>query len=133
MTDVVQDIDRPDVNGVPPKMLGICEALKAATAGIVPVLTVTTDDNVCSSIHFRGSFDAKEKWLYGIFENSRYFRFMLNASGNRRYYTEGDTITAELISCGGNSSERAAMKFRKYTSTPEKVISKLQEWLEKNV
>lgn len=115
----VEDIDRPDVGGVPAKMSGIAELAKKELTGLVPYLVIRASDNLCSTVGITGSFDAKESWSYGILENSRYFRLTLQPKG--RYYTEGEKISVELLS--------GCKKFRKYTGTPEKVIEKISEYL----
>ena len=73
MTEIVYDIDRPDVNGVPPKMQAIRDQVAEALEGFVPVLSVKTDDNLCSSVIVRGAFNPKEEWYNGIFQNGLYF------------------------------------------------------------
>jgi len=126
---VVLDIDRPDVDGVPPKMKAICdhvrEALKElAENGTTPVLSISTDDNIMSSVYIAGSFDPREKWANGIFENSRYFKFFIRTEKDRRYYEEGLKV---CISGGG--CYKIKNKFRKSTSTPEKVTERLKNWI----
>ena len=118
--NMIEDISRPDVNGVPPKMLPILP-LFSPLAELVPVGHARTDDNLMSTIWVAGSFDKRETWANGIFENSRYFRFMISTEKGRRYYSEGDRVTAELTTDRG---------FRKYTATPEKVAAKIRAWIE---
>lgn len=118
---VVHDVDRPDVNGVPPKMLAIADQVRAALSA--PFLTVETNDNLCSSVIIRGSFQAKEEWSGGIFYNSPFFMLILTPPG--RYYKEGDRITAKL-----STNSRQVKKFRAYTGSPENVVAKIKTWLE---
>jgi len=123
--ETIQDIDRPDVMGTPPKMASVCEA--ATSALNAAWLKITTDDNICSSIHIRGSLDPRETWGNGIFENSRYFRFFIRPMGGRRYYSPDDPkVTVELISMGSGMP-----KFRKSTSNPGVAIARIKAWLAK--
>lgn len=117
---MIEDIKRPDVGGVLPKMHAIAELAKTVLSA--PFLKITTDDNLCSCVDIVGSFDAKETWSNGIFENSRYFRLAIMPQG--RYYTEGENVSVLL-----NSGK---VKFRKYTGTPESCIGKVRKWLEDN-
>lgn len=121
---VVQAINRPDVNGVPPKMLAIRNAADEAIAGLTPYIGATTNDNLCSSVQIIGSFQPKDEWTNGIFHNSPYFIFSISPEKGKRYYTEGEKVTVELNSVGRNLP-----KFRKYTGTPDKAIAKVKEWL----
>jgi hypothetical protein len=86
---IVNDIDRPDVNGVKPKMQEICDLAKKELAGIVPYLNITTDDNLCSNVSIQGSFDPKDSWENGIFHNGRYFIIFIHAE-KKRYYVPGE-------------------------------------------
>lgn len=125
MRIIVHDVDRPDVNGTPPKMQAIRDnAAKVLTA---PCLVAHTDDNLMSCVIIRGSLDQREDWPSGIFENSRYFRFMLSPAKHRRYYDEGDKVTVELC----RKSHKLAVPFRKSTTTPDKAIERIREWLDK--
>ena len=128
MSEVVHDIDRPDVNGVAPKMQAICDQAKTQLAGLVPHLTIRTSDNLGSNVMIAGSFDARETWNNGIFENSRYFRISINPSGNSRYYAEGEKVSVEMFGLG---YKIGAKNMRKYTGTPEKCIGKIAEWIAK--
>jgi hypothetical protein len=118
---MVQDIARPDVNGVATKMAAIKDLAQAELSA--PFILISTDDNLCSSVYIRGAFTTKDAWLYGIFHNAPYFQFLITAPG--RYYKEGDKVSVELTSKG-----QGVNKFRKYTGTPEKVVAKIKEWLE---
>jgi hypothetical protein len=122
---VVQDISRPDVNGVPPKMKAICEQANEAINGLAPVIGATTDDNLCSNVRIVGSYQPKAEWTYGIFHNSPYFIFAVHPEKGKRYYTEGEKVTVELTSVGS----KVPSKFRKYTGTPDKAIAKVVEWV----
>lgn len=119
---MVEDINRPDVNGVLPKMEAIKNKVKEITG--IPYFKVETDDNLCSSVFVRGSFDPKETWSNGIFHNSRYF--IIRIAPKTRYYTPGDELVMEMTSKGNKVN-----KLRKYTGSVEKVIAKLKEWLVK--
>lgn len=122
---VVHDIDRPDVGGVPPKMQAIAEQVKEALAGLVPYLTVGTNDNLMSSVSIRGSFDARETWTNGIWENSRNFRFSIVPMNGKRYYDAADDkVTVEL------EQGRRVGKFRKSTATVAKVIERIKAFIE---
>ena len=122
---VVHDINRPDVAGVAPKMLAICEAARLALAGVAPYLSITTDDNLMSSVTIRGSFDARETWTNNIFHNSRYFIGSIVPMEGRRYYNPSDQkVTIEFSSLDSRMS-----KFRKYTGPIDKVIAKVKEYL----
>lgn len=103
------------------KMQAICDSLVASLS--LPFLKVKTDDNLCSNVSIHGAFDAKEDWSNGIFHNGKYFIIMINPSG--RWYTEGDKVTAEMI-----SSQYKIKKMRRYTNTPEKVIKHICTWVE---
>lgn len=122
----VQDIDRPDVNGTPPKMLGVCEAVKACLEGLaVPFLSVSTDDNIMSSVWVRGAFTPQSEWTNRIFHNAPYFIISLTPAGGKRYYDPEDgKVTLELTSKG-----RGVANLRKYTGTVDKAIAKLVEWI----
>lgn len=122
---VVHDIDRPDVGGVPPKMQAIAEQVKEALAGLAPYLTVSTNDNLMSSVSIRGSFDARETWTNGIWENSRNFRFSIVPMNGKRYYDAADEkVTVEL-----EQGHRVG-KFRKSTATVAKVIERIKAFIE---
>lgn len=128
MSNNVHDIDRPDINGVTPKMTAICEQTKLTLAGMVNYLSIKTDDNLMSSVCVRGSFQAKEHWLYGIFENSPRFIFMIRPMDGKRYYDPTDPkVSIELISCCHKLT-----KFRKYTGPVDKVLAKLLDWIKTN-
>lgn len=118
---MIQDIDRPDKNGVPAKMQEI--ALQAKTVLTEHVLSVQTDDNLMSSIQIRGSFDPRETWANGIWENSRYFRFAIIPEKGKRYYSPGEKVTVEL------RGSWKLPKFRKSTTTPEKALQRIQKWI----
>ena len=124
---MVQSIDRPDVNGVPPKMSAIAALAKESLAGLAPVLNIRATDNLMSAVDVGGSFDPRESWSNGIIENSRYFRLQLVAARGRRYYDPAADaeITLEVISVG------LGMKApRKHTGPAAKVLARLRKWLE---
>ena len=123
MSIVVHDIDRPDVNGVPPKMQAICEKLREELSA--PWLSITTDDNLMSSVTIKGSLDPREEWSGKIWQNSRYFYFHVCPMGGKRYYSPDDAkVTVEMP----NASYKLG-KFRKYTGPVDKVITKIAEWI----
>lgn len=99
----------------------LCQPLKE----LVPYCHITCDDNIMSSIWIRGSYDSPETWTNNIYQNSEYFQFSIMPAKGARYYTGGD-VTAEY------SSGNVKRKFRKYTSTPEKVVKKIREWMTSN-
>lgn len=126
---VVHDIDRPDVGGVPPKMQAIRDEVAEALEGLAPVLRITTNDNLMSSVSVWGSLDEKETWTNSIYENSRHFRFAIVPQKGRRYYQEADEkITVEL----GSSHYKLyqAKPFRKGTTTVDKAIQRIRDWVE---
>ena len=123
---MIQDIDRPDVNGVPPKMLAIRNSIALKVEGLTPYLSVSADDNMCSSVFIKGSHQAKEDWLYGIFHNSPYF--IIRIAPKTRYYVEGMDVQVDLTSMG-----RGVPKLRKYTGPVDKVIDKVVTWLKVGV
>jgi len=124
----VNDIDRPDVNGTAPKMAAVRDRIDAALFGLVPVLRVSTDDNLMSSVSVRGSLDPRDEWQNGIEYNSRHFRFSIVPQKGARYYTEGDDkVTVELPTLDGKLWR--AKKFRKRTTTIDKAISAIKDWL----
>ena len=122
--EVVQDISRPDVNGVLPKMNTIGVATNVLLKELLPHVKVETTDNLGSHVSIWGSFDPREKWSNGIFHNSRYF--IAKIAPKSIYYTNGDPVCVEIHSCSGVG------KFRKYTGTPEKVLAKLTDWVKNN-
>ncbi len=122
---IVNDIDRPDVSGVPPKMKTIAESVSDALAGLLPFLTVGTDDNLMSSVTVRGTKEPKEAWSNGIFHNATYFIVQIVPPKGRRYYDPADkNVTLEVI-----SGSRKLPKLRKSTGTVEKIIARLKEWV----
>lgn len=103
------------------RMEKIAELVRAEVGGLAPYLKVTATDGVCSCIHVTGSFDRPSTWPGAIFENSRYFRFMITSSD--RYYEEGDKISIELI------SGWKVPKFRRYSSiNASQIARKLKDW-----
>ncbi len=129
---IVQDIDRPDVNGTLPKMQAICDLTKTALAGLVPFLNITTDDNLCSGVTIRGAFEPKEQWANGIFHNAHYFIIQINPMKEKRYYDPADPkVTIEIISGQRTyrNSDNTANTFIKYTGTVEKCIERIKKWI----
>lgn len=135
MSNCVQDTDRPDVDGVKPKMQAIRDACASVLfkADLVPSLSIHTDDNIMSSVTIKGTFDPPNEWKNGIEYNSRHFRFVIVPMEGMRYYNtlfpdkDDSKVTVELEHCQSNLSV-----FRKYTATPEKVIAKIKTWMERN-
>ncbi len=124
---MVQDIDRPDVNGVAPKMQAIGDRVSKALLGACPVLRVNTNDNIMSSVWIKGAMDERDQWANGIFENGLYFSIAITPVKGTRYYVEGERVTLYLSHC---SHKLPNAKLRKYTATPDKVIAKLAAWIE---
>ncbi len=93
---VIQDIDRPDTNGVQPKMYAI-ESLAfqelytdpETFADLLPSLHIECSDNLLSSVIITGSFDPRQSWSGGYWENSHYFQFFITAKDGKRYYSLG--------------------------------------------
>jgi len=125
MSIVVLDVDRPDVEGTPPKMQCLLEVAKTLE-GLVPVLAISTDDNLGSSLTITGSFDERSDWAGGIFENSRYFRFMVWPPKDAKYYDPNNPkVTVELV----GKSYQIQPNFRKGTNTMEKVVERIRKWI----
>jgi len=124
---MVHDIDRPDVNGTPPKMRAVAEKAKEVLEGMTPVMNITTDDNLGSSVSIRGAFNPKEKWYNGIFQNGKYFIIFIWPEKRKRYYEEGEKVTIEL-----SDSSHNLKKMRKYTGPLDKAIPKIATWIEQN-
>lgn len=122
--DVVQDVDRLDKDGKPPRMKAIREQLEQALAGLLPYVRYKCDDNLCSNVTVWASFDPKEQWNNGIMENSHYFIASIHST-SRWYESTDEKVTVEMYSC-----YRPKKKFRRYTASVEKVIKKLKDWIE---
>ncbi len=94
---------------------------------LLPLMKIYGDDNIMSSVAIHGSFDAPETWTNQIFHNSRYFSIHITPMNKNRWYAETDpNVTVEMI------SSYQVGKFRKYTGTPDKVIAKIQKWIQDN-
>ena len=90
----------------------------------IPCLQIKCNDVFGSSIYLSGSYDKKEDWINGIWENSRHFRFTIRPVGERLY--TGGKVTVELI-------QRSKVgKFRKSTCTVDKCIERITNWIEEN-
>ena len=116
-----------DVNFDPsaePKMQAICDKIKEKLAGLTPYLKITTDDNICSSVMIKGSFDPHHTWTNGIYQNSRYFQVCISPPKDKRYYEGEEKITVELF----NKSYQLP-NMRKYTGPVDKVIEKIINWI----
>lgn len=119
---IVQDIDRPDINGIPPKMQAISELMKEKLSA--PYLRIQCSDNLCSSVMISGALVTKEEFPNGILQNAPFFMIQIRPA--TRYYTEGQEVSAEMF-----CRHYKLPKMRKYTSSsPEKVAKKIQEWIE---
>jgi len=128
VSEIVQDIDRPDVGGVAAKMEEIAEKARQLLSAAFLVIKAT--DNLGSSVHIRGAFNAKDKWSHGIFQNGLYFQIFIWPMKGKRYYSPDDPkVTVELSNC---SHELKNPKFRKYTGPIDKVLAKIKEWMEGN-
>ena len=125
--EIVNDIDRPDVNGVAPKMQGVCDDLRAKLEDVskLKYLSVWTNDNLCSSVTVRASLDEKGDWANNIFQNSRYIILTVHVAKGKRYYEEGDKVTVEMI-----SKKYSLPNMRKYTGTPDKVVQKIVDYVQ---
>lgn len=129
MSEVIQSVDRPDVNCVAPKMQAV--ALLAQSLNVnLGTFKAGASDNIMSGVDVRGTFDSRESWVNGIFHNAEYFIFMIKPADGKRYYEEGQETCVELLSCGHKITQ--VKKFRKYTGTPEKCVEKIQQWLTAN-
>ena len=126
---IVQDINRPDVNGIIPKMQAVCEQTKKALEGLVPHLSIKTDDNFCSSVCIHGTFDPKENWFNGIFQNGLYFVISISPEKGGRYYEEGMKVTVELSTASYKVTDKIG-RMRKYTGPIDKVLAKIVKWLQ---
>ena len=127
---MVYDIHRPDVNGVLPKMQHLVDLFGNPNVKKIPYYKVGTDDNIMSSIWIFGSFDSAESWVNKIYENSRYFKFMITPKQGKRYYVEGERVEIKLLTFGCKLKEiEGFKKFRKYTGTPEQCADKLKKWV----
>ena len=125
---IVNDLDRPDVHGVLPKMHSICDKAKEELLHLTPYMTICTDDNIMSSVTVRGTKESKDTWQFGIFENAGYFTFLIKPMDDKRYYDpKDDKVTVELV-----SKSYKLPKFRKYTGPLDKVLLKIKEWVQQN-
>jgi len=124
---VVQSIDRPDVGGVPPKMLAISDQAKAAVNGLLPWMTWEVDDNIMSNICLRATVEDKANWPMNIMHNARYVIVSITPMDGKRYYDPADaSVTLSLTSKGS----KVKTKLRKYTGPVDKVVAKLKAYLE---
>lgn len=101
------------------------QAIFALDAHKTPMFAIGTDDHICSCVAINGSFDAKETWTNGIYQNSRYFIFCIQPAKGKRCYDVGDTLQVELVSSW-------KPKFRKYTGPLPKILEKIAAWIEAN-
>jgi len=120
---VAIDLNRPDVNGIAPRMQSIRDQIASELDGMLPYLTVSTDDNFCSSITIRGTKEPREQWGYGYFENASCFLISIAPANDKRYYTDGDKLSVDVI-CSRNWS-----KFRKYSGDANKIAAKVKSWI----
>ncbi len=112
----------PVTDNVTTKRMAAVEALCQPLKSLVPYCRIECDDNLMSSVWIHGSYDPKETWSYGIYQNSNYFQFSITPAKGQRYYNGGD-VTVEY--CSGS----VRRKFRKYTASPEKVVAKIKDWM----
>ena len=120
---MIQDITRPDVNGVPAKMQSV-EA-KAQSVLSAPYLVIRCDDNIMSNVTVWGALDTKEEWANGIFHNGKHFIASFVPAKGARYYTPGGDVTVAV-----NTKHYKLGTFRKYTGPVDKAVAKLQAWIE---
>lgn len=91
----------------------------------LPVFNVFADDNIASSVVVRGTFDPKNGWENGLFQNSRYFIFFIRLAKNYRWndmYHEGDNITIKLLS-------KLEVEFPEFTGTPDEAVNLMIQWI----
>ena len=91
----------------------------------LPAFNVFADDNIASSVVVRGTFDPKNEWENGLFQNSRYFIFFIKPAKNYRWndmYHEGDNVTIKL-------SSKLDREFPEFTGTPDEVINLMIQWI----
>ena len=131
---MVQDVDRPDVQGVAPKMQAICVEVREAFEAMdrkPPFLRIKTDDNFLSNVCIQGSLDPREDWQNGIWENSHGFRFsivpMKVNKKTLRYYDESQPKVCVSLQ---HEPWRLEKRFRTYTGPVDKVIAKIIEWFD---
>lgn len=129
--NVIQDVDRPDVNGIPPKMAALAEQMKESLEKTslvkmeLAVYTVTVDDNIMSNVSLRFAYEPRDQWTNGIFHNANYVLASLTPMKGKRYYEPTDPhITVEV---DGHGLKDAS--FRKYTGPADKAIARLVKWL----
>lgn len=106
-----------------PRMKAIGVEARTRLESLAPYMAFKTDDNLMSSVLISGSFDPKDDWANGIYENSRYFRFHITPHNKQRWYNDGEPVCVELIQ-GYN-----VPKFRKYTGPANKVLDKIEAWI----
>jgi hypothetical protein len=70
---IVQDISRPDVGGIAPKMQVVADLAECALAGRAPYIKIRADDNLCSNVTVWGALEAPAEWANGIFWNATHF------------------------------------------------------------
>jgi len=106
------------------KMQEICDLAKTMLSATY--LKLHSTDDIASSVEIIGSHDLKQDWKFGILQNSRYFIFFISPV-NARYYTPGSQVKVELCSSG----LKIKKPFRRFTTTPEKALQRIQDWIEK--
>ena len=130
MNEVVTDIDRPDVDKVPPRMQAICELTRRRLFQLAPVLSITTNDNFCSSVVISGSHTLREECPNGIFENGYHFTILIWPEKKKRYYEEDDAkVTVELSNANYKLTDKIG-RMRKYTGPVDKVLGRIAQWLQ---
>lgn len=88
-------------------------------------LSVETSDRICSSIHIKASIESLESVKY--WHNSTNLMLSIYPAGEKQFYEVGDklSVTLQIL-----SHKKKDKKFRKFTGTPEKVMAKIQTYLE---
>ena len=97
-------------------------------ADATPFLKIKSSDKFGSSVMITGSYDPPSAWSFGDWQNSRNFRFDVTPAGSKQYYDAGQPVTVTLL----QKSPDIKAKFRKFTGTPEKAMSKVNQWIADN-
>ena len=125
MNETGDKISDANKNVAGSRMHTVCDlAIEKLSAAF---MHVRTNDNIMSSVIIQGSHTKREDWVSGIYHNSKSFLFMITPAKGKRYYEPGENITVDLHNCHYANKT----KFRKSTTTPEKAIQRIQDWIEK--
>lgn len=73
-----------------PALQKLADKIRKEAAGIFPYLMISVESGLGDSVFIKGSFQPKEKWSNGIFQNSDWFHMWIHSI--RRNYIEGDTM-----------------------------------------